>query len=135
MAQNDQESDGEVDTDGSLGRPPVADAPTLRSAVARALAGAGFAPVHVISQDDLRDVTTPKRRELLEVISEAEDLRSVSDLARRIDRDQAAVSRDLRVLSQVGLIELETEGDRKIPRLRDGMVIAEPLVNDGSVAF
>lgn len=61
----------------------------------------------------------------------AEDAGSITALAGRLDRDVAAVHRDLDVLFEHSLIEYDEEGGRKQPRLKHDHVFVEPLLRDG----
>lgn len=58
------------------------------------------------------------------------DVESVSDLARRLDRDKGAVSKDLRRLAELDIVEYEGGGDGapKRPVLKHDHVVIEPVV-------
>ena len=70
---------------------------------------------------------TPARRELLQTV-QTEDVDSVSDLARRLDRDKSQVSRDLSTLAELGVVTFETAGKRKKPVPAQETLVVEPLV-------
>lgn len=98
-----------------------------RAKMARALARGGMEGVQVVSLETARDVLTPKRYEILEVLSE-EEVESVRALARRLGRDKGQVSRDLAVLAEHAIIEYDTDGRAKSPRLTQEHLVIEPLV-------
>lgn len=112
---------------------PVTDSPTTtdgvdrRTEMARALARGGMEDVHVLSLDSAEIVLTRRRREILEVLR-AEEIASVRELARRLDRDKAQVSRDLQVLAEHAVIHYETDGRAKAPRLSQSRLVIEPIV-------
>jgi DNA-binding transcriptional ArsR family regulator len=62
----------------------------------------------------------PRRRQILDLLVAAE--RPVGDLVSALAVSQPAVSKHLRVLRRAGLVEVRTEGQRRIYRVR-----AEPL--------
>jgi DNA-binding transcriptional ArsR family regulator len=65
--------------------------------------------------DAFNAVAEPRRREILDVLADGE--RSVSDLVGRLGLGQPQVSKHLRVLREVGLVEVRDEGRRRIYRL------------------
>ena len=115
----------------SESKPPTADGDVgrveRRSEMARALARGGMDNVHVVSHETAREVLTGSRYEILDVLSR-EDIDSVRALARRLERDKGQVSRDLAALAEYGLIEYETDGRAKRPKLAQEHVVVEPLV-------
>ena len=98
-----------------------------RAEMARALARGGMEGVQVLSLETAQRVLTPKRYEIIDVLSR-EDVASVRALARRLDRDKAQVSRDLQDLAEYGIIRYDTDGRAKRPRLTQEQVVIEPLV-------
>ena len=115
-----------------------------RKEMARALAKGGMTGVHVISHESAERVLTEKRRELIDVLRR-EEVESVRDLARRVERDKAQVSRDLRVLAEHAVVgfeegearcasESEREAERpastgraKRPYLQSDHLVVEPI--------
>lgn len=97
-----------------------------RSAFARALAGSGYERVTVLSLDAAAAVLTERRRELVDALRTGE-YESVRALARNLDRDKGAVSRDLSVLAEHGVTTLEEDGRAKRPVLREATIVVEPL--------
>ena len=94
----------------------------------RLLAEAGFCPNFlVIDLETAKSVLTERRMELLETIRD-EEIESVTDLAESLDRDKAAVSRDLDLLFEQDMIIYERDGSRKIPKLKHEAVVVEPLL-------
>ena len=62
----------------------------------------------------------PRRRQILDLLLEAE--RSVGELAKATTLSQPATSKHLRVLREAGLVDVRTDAQRRIYRVR-----AEPL--------
>lgn len=67
-----------------------------------------------LTKEEERQLLTPKRIELLRTIRENKQ-HSISELAKTLRRDIASVSRDLKVLENHGIVDLEREGHRKKP--------------------
>lgn len=65
-----------------------------------------------LSEEEKEQLLTPKRIQLLKKIRNSDGL-SVSELAEKVDRDTAAVSRDLKTLSHHDIIDLDRSGHRK----------------------
>jgi DNA-binding transcriptional ArsR family regulator len=59
----------------------------------------------------------PRRREILDLLREGEA--SVTDLVERLDANQPAVSKHLRVLRDSGLVDVRPSGKRRLYRLDD----------------
>jgi predicted transcriptional regulator len=97
-----------------------------RREYAKALAQEGYQQVHVLSLADAGTVLTDRRIEIIEALRQNE-YQSVRALARELDRDQGAVSRDLSMLAEHGITTLERDGTAKRPVLREGTVVVEPL--------
>jgi len=58
----------------------------------------------------------PSRRTILDVLREGE--RPVGDLVRHLRLSQPAVSKHLRVLREAGLVEVRTDAQRRLYRIR-----------------
>jgi len=99
----------------------------LRGKMARALAKGGMEGVQIISHTTAREVLTPKRRELVATLRD-EDISSVRELARHLERDKGQVSRDLGVLAEHGIIQYHEEGRAKRPELVQQHIIPEPII-------
>lgn len=97
-----------------------------RAQMARALAQGGMDGVQVISFESAEKVFTPKRRELIKTLR-TQDVESVRDLARRVDRDKGQVSRDLGVLAEHSVISYDEEGRAKRPYLTQEHIVVEPM--------
>ena len=65
--------------------------------------------------DAFNAVAEPRRRQILDVLADGEQ--PVNDLVRRIGIAQPLVSKHLRVLREVGLVDVRDEGRRRIYRL------------------
>jgi DNA-binding transcriptional ArsR family regulator len=63
----------------------------------------------------------PSRRRVLDLL--LQDERTVTELVEALDMSQPAVSKQLRVLRDAGLVEARVDAQRRVYRLR-----AEPLV-------
>lgn len=70
--------------------------------------------------DAFNAVAEPRRRQILDLLAERE--RSVNDLVGLLDLAQPLVSKHLRVLREVGLVEVREEGRQRLYRLN-----GEPL--------
>ncbi len=94
---------------------------------AKRLVAAGYDDFLVLEREAAETVLTDRRSELLETIA-AEDVESITALAEILDRDVAAVHRDLEVLFEYSLIEYGEDGRKKHPRLKHDHVFVEPLL-------
>lgn len=65
--------------------------------------------------DAFNAVAEPRRRQILDVLAGGE--RAVNDIVAELDLAQPQVSKHLRVLRQVGLVNVRHEGRRRIYRL------------------
>lgn len=91
----------------------------------------GYTDVLVLRRENGRDVLTESRLELVAYLEDhGDEVDSVSDLARHLDRDKGAVSKDLRRLAELDVVEYEGEGDgeAKRPVLKHDHVVIEPVV-------
>jgi len=98
---------------------------------ASALAAQGYTDVLILRRENGRDVLTEGRLELVRHLEQyGDDIESVSDLARRLDRDKGAVSKDLHRLAALDIVEYEGDGDgeAKRPMLKHEHVVIEPVV-------
>ena len=66
--------------------------------------------------DPFNAVAEPRRRELLDILAGGEQ--GVTELVDRLGLPQPLVSKHLRVLREVGLVEVREEGRRRIYRMR-----------------
>jgi DNA-binding transcriptional ArsR family regulator len=62
--------------------------------------------------DAFNAVAEPRRRQILDVLAGGE--RSVNDLVERLGQTQPQVSKHLRVLREVGLVDVRDEGRKRI---------------------
>ena len=91
----------------------------------------GYSDVLVLRRENGRDVLTDSRLAIIYYLErDGETVESVSDLARQIDRDKGAVSKDLRRLAELDIIEYEGDGDgeAKRPVLKHEHVVIEPVI-------
>lgn len=65
--------------------------------------------------DAFNAVAEPRRREILETLARGE--RSVNELVGRLRLEQPQVSKHLRVLREVGLVEARVDGRQRLYRL------------------
>lgn len=91
----------------------------------------GYTDVLVLRRENGREVLTDSRLELVQYLDQhGADVTSVRDLARKLDRDKGAVSKDLRRLAELDVIEYEGDGngEAKRPGLKHEHVVIEPVV-------
>jgi DNA-binding transcriptional ArsR family regulator len=65
--------------------------------------------------DAFNAIAEPRRRQILDVLAEGE--RPVNDLVRRLGLSQPLVSKHLRVLRQVGAVDVRERGRERLYRL------------------
>jgi DNA-binding transcriptional ArsR family regulator len=68
--------------------------------------------------DAFNAVAEPRRRQILDVLSSGE--RPVNELVRELDLAQPQVSKHLRVLREVGAVEVREAGRRRLYRVNAG---------------
>lgn len=91
----------------------------------------GYADVLVLRRENGRDVLTDARLAIVQYLDENDsDVESVSQLARHLERDKGAVSKDLRRLAALDVVEYEgrSDGEPKRPALKHDHVVIEPVV-------
>lgn len=93
---------------------------------------AGYDDVLYTDADAARRILTEKRIEIIERLTE-EEVESIRDLARRLDRHVSTVKEDLNVLSEEQVVEYEQHGQRKVPTLKHSNVFVKPIVLNGTV--
>jgi len=106
--------------------PETSDTADGRLEFARTLARGGMEGAQVISQTTADEVLTAKRCELIAELR-AQDVDSVRGLARALERDKAVVSRDVKLLPEHGIVDLETDGRAKRPVLQHDHLVVEPV--------
>ena len=91
-------------------RPMEEDLEEIVDAFKRVERGEEFHEEKIVVEnlDVLRKILTPERLRILQVIRN-ERPGSIYELAKLLDRDRAAVVRDLEYLQQLGLVEFEEE--------------------------
>jgi DNA-binding transcriptional ArsR family regulator len=65
--------------------------------------------------DAFNAVAEPRRRQILDALADGE--RPVNDLVKALDLAQPQVSKHLKVLREVGLVDVRDEGRRRVYRL------------------
>lgn len=101
--------------------------PTKNAMIAGAVAEAGFDDVLMLRRETAEEVLTERRMELLTHLRD-HAVQSVTGLATALDRDVAAVSRDLDLLFEYDLVTFERDGNTKIPSLKHETVLVEPIL-------
>lgn len=98
------------------------------------VAQAGYDDVLWLRPENVREVLTEKRLEIIDLLATTEEsMDSMRDVAREVDRHISVVKEDLDVLTEHGIVEYETEGRRKVPVLTHPHVFIQPLVINGEV--
>jgi len=82
--------------------------------------------VYILPTEGAREVLTENRMEIIEKLRK-DEIDSLRDLSRKLERDVSAVSRDLEVLWKNDIIEYEEQKNRKIPKLTADKIVVEPL--------
>ena len=115
-------------------RPMEEDIEEVVDALKRVERGEEFHEEKIVVEnlDVLRKILTPERLRILQVIR-SEKPKSIYELAKLLDRDRAAVVRDLEYLQQLGLVEFEEERrgkrrSRKPVVPYDGIEVSIPVV-------
>jgi len=67
--------------------------------------------------DAFNAVAEPRRRQILDVLADGDGERPVNDLVELLGLAQPQVSKHLRVLREVGLVDVRDEGRQRIYRL------------------
>lgn len=102
-----------------------------QDAFASDLNAQGYTDVLVLRRESGAEILTDRRLALIEYLTDhGTDIESVSDLARRLDRDKGAVSKDLTRLAELDVIEYEGAGNGEVKRpvLKHEYVVIEPVV-------
>jgi len=76
--------------------------------------------------DIINKVLSPKRLELIKTINDNEHI-SVNELAKLLKRKQEAISRDIKILKQMRIINVKRVGNKKISHIEKYYVVV-PLV-------
>lgn len=76
----------------------------------------------IIETKILKNIITPARTELIEAVRENKP-DSVGELARILKRPQEAVSRDLRILNNYGVLDFVQLGKVKKPRIEKDIIV------------
>lgn len=95
--------------------------------IAKALEEVGYNNILFISLETAEEVLNEERMDILHKIEE-ENIRSIADLARRLDRQNRAVHRDLIALAKQGMVDFKKDGRSKIPVLRHDAIFVKPIM-------
>ncbi|MEA3255018.1 MAG: ArsR family transcriptional regulator [Candidatus Altiarchaeota archaeon] len=79
-----------------------------------------------MSDEEVSKAFTKRRIELINVLKKG-GKKTVSELSEKLDRKLSAVERDLKILENLGIVDMEKKGRSVMPRLR-GEVLIIPLV-------
>ncbi len=99
-----------------------------RLELVKILAENGFGDSIILRHEAAKKILTEQRKRLIEEIKNKPKPESIRDLARKLDRDPAAVQRDLNLLYKYNLIEYIKEGNKKQPRLKHQHIFIEPII-------
>lgn len=99
----------------------------FRAAFSKALAERGFADTLVLGRERADTVFHDRRLAIIDHLAENEP-ESVRALARALDLDKGVVSRDLRELAELEVVEYVENGRATAPRLKHRHVVVEPIV-------
>ena len=99
----------------------------LRSAFSETLARHGFPDTLVLARERAGDVFHGRRLEIIDYLADHEP-DSVRSLAADLGYDKGVVSRDLKRLARIDVIEYVDDGRAKAPRLKHRHVVVEPVV-------
>lgn len=99
----------------------------VRSAFSETLAQHGFSDTLVLARERAEDVFHDRRLEILDHLK-TESPASVRSLADELGYDKGVVSRDLKRLAAIDVVEYEDVGRAKAPRLKHDHVVVEPVV-------
>lgn len=84
----------------------------VRQQVAERVAGKRSSGVATVSFDSLSaflSVVTPQRARLVELVKAKGSFDSISTLADALERDRGSVSKDLKVLAQAGMLQVQVQ--------------------------
>ena len=124
MSQPDSDAGGPAD-----GR--IAERVLKQDEFASDLNARGYTDVLVLRRENARDVLTDSRLDIVQYLDQrGESITSVSDLARQLDRDKGAVSKDLRRLAALDVIAYDGTGNGEVKRpiLKHEHIVVEPVV-------
>lgn len=75
-----------------------------------------------ITEEKLAGLFTPNRLKLIRILKE-NNIKSVGELAKKLDRPVESVSKDLKALQTYGILELIQNGKQKTPTLEKPTII------------
>lgn len=80
----------------------------------------------LLDADSYSKVATPSRRKIIETLRH-QDFSSQKELAEKLGRDEKNIHDDLELLRRHGVVEFESDGRSKKPKLKHQHVVAERL--------
>lgn len=126
------------------GSPPASDLPDpdeddpdadpdflARKSCSKLLAQRGFEDTLILPREQAPEVCHERRLKIIDYLTENEPS-SVSALSRALGYNKGEMSRDLRNLANVDVVELEQVGKSKVPRLKHSRIVIEPIVSPDS---
>lgn len=99
----------------------------FRNAFSETLTQHGFPDTLVLARERAEDIFHSRRLEIVDHLKE-NDPHSVRALAEELGYDKGVVSRDLKKLATIDVVEYDDEGRSKAPRLKHKHVAVEPVV-------
>ena len=99
----------------------------FRSAFAQSLSQHGFPDTLVLARERAEDVFHERRLEIVDYLADNEPT-SVRALADELGYDKGVVSRDLKRLARVDVIEYDDDGRARAPRIKHRHVVVEPIL-------
>jgi len=80
---------------------------------------------YVDTYEEVSKLLSPKNLELLKLIASLSEWRSVGEIAKKSNRKQEAISRDIKKLKKNGFIETKKEGRKTIVTPKYSKIIIE----------
>ena len=99
----------------------------LRSAFAESLTQHGFPDTLVLTRERAEDAFHERRLAIVDYLADDEPA-SVRALASELGHDKGVVSRDLKRLARIDVVEYVDDGRARAPRLKHEHVVVEPIV-------
>lgn len=98
-----------------------------RLELVKILAENGLGDSIILRHESARKILTTQRKRIIEEIKNEPKPESIRGLAKKLERDPAAVQRDLNLLYKYNIIEYEKEGNKKQPQLKHKHIFIEPI--------
>lgn len=127
MSKHDNDTSAPRDPAGEIGSTDEESPAERRVRFYRALRDAGYRDLTVLRREDVADEFNHRHYAIIDYLRDGE-ADSVRALARELGFDKKDISEDLKLLSRLEVVTLETDGRAKVPRLKKDHVFVEPLV-------